>query len=61
MTEEAIMKWMRQQMAQGEFTDAASMAGQFLKEHNIHDVLDPTFQKVIDTGFKLADEIAASS
>ena len=38
--------------------DAASLARQFLDEHHVHNVLDPTFQQVMDAGFKLAGEIA---
>lgn len=57
-SEEEIIDWMRSRVQAGEFNDAASLAKEFLDEHHIDDVLDPTFQQVIDAGFKLAGEIA---
>ncbi len=57
-SQEDIMKWMRGRIKTGQFTDAASLAREFLTEHDVHDVLDPTFQRVMDAGFKLAGEIA---
>ncbi len=57
-SETEIIDWMRARVEAGEFNDAASLAKEFLDQHQIHDVLDPTFQKVMDAGFELADEIA---
>jgi hypothetical protein len=57
-TEDEIMDWMRARVQAGDFQDAASLARQFLDEHHVHNVLDPTFQQVMDAGFKLAGEIA---
>ncbi len=59
MTEEKIITWMRERINKDNFTDAASLAGDFLREHNITNALDPAFTQTIDAGFKVADEIAA--
>lgn len=58
ITEEQVMKWMRGRVQSGEFENAAALAKEFLDQHDIHNVLDPEFQMVIDAGFKLAGEIA---
>ena len=58
MNEEHIVSWMRERISGGNFTDAASMAKEFLDENNITNVLDPDFSKTMNAGFKLADEIA---
>lgn len=58
MTEKEIIDWMRARVQAGQFNDAASLAREFLQEKDIHDVLDPEFQRVMDAGFKLAGEIA---
>ncbi|MHC4551759.1 MAG: hypothetical protein ACYSUT_03180 [Planctomycetota bacterium] len=57
-SEDEIMDWMRTRVQTGEFNDAASLAQEFLQQNDIHDVLDPDFQRVMDAGFKLAGEIA---
>ena len=59
MNEEKIITWMRERIHTDKFTDAASLAGDFLREHNITDTLDPVFAQTIDAGFKVAEEIAA--
>ena len=61
ITEDAVLKWMRQRIAVGQYDTAASLAREFLDEHNIHDVLDPDFTCVMDVGFRLAPEIAEKS
>jgi len=58
MTEDKVLQWMRRRIAEGNFDTAASLSREFLDEHNIHDVLDPDFSRVIDVGFRLAPEIA---
>ena len=58
MNEEKIITWMRERIHTDKFTDAASLAGDFLREHNITDTLDPVFAQTIDAGFKVAEEIA---
>ena len=58
MNEEQIITWMRERISTNNFTDAASLASEFLDEHNITNTLDPDFSATIDAGFKLADEIA---
>ena len=39
MTEEKIITWMRERINKDNFTDAASLAGDFLREHNITNAL----------------------
>lgn len=58
MTEEQVCKWMEARIQQGSFTDAASLARDFLEAHKITDVRDPNFSLVIDAGLKMAGEIA---
>jgi hypothetical protein len=58
MTEEEIVKWMKKRVEQKNFTDAASLAREFLAEQNITDVTDPQFSKAMDAGFSMADTIA---
>ncbi len=58
LTEDAVLKWMRRRIAAGQYDTAASLAREFLGEHNIHDVLDPDFACVMDVGFRLAPEMA---
>ncbi|MBN1816010.1 MAG: hypothetical protein JW828_01530 [Sedimentisphaerales bacterium] len=57
MTQEQIMQWMRNQIKQEGFTDAASLAQEFLKAHDINTALDPDFGKTLDAGFKIAQEV----
>ena len=57
MTEDAIMQWMREQVERAGFTDATSLAESFLKEHHIHDALDPDYSRSLDAGYKIAQEI----
>jgi len=61
MTEEQIALWMKKKVQERNFTDAASLARQFLSEHNITDVLDPRFNMAMNAGFSLAEEIANAS
>lgn len=58
INESVIKNWMRQRLAEGTCDDAASLAREFLQEHQIRDVLSPDFAKVMDVGFSLAPEIA---
>ncbi|HOK96667.1 MAG TPA: hypothetical protein PK052_10425 [Anaerohalosphaeraceae bacterium] len=57
MTEEQIVKWMRERVQKNGFTDATSLAESFLKEYKISDALDPIFSRSLDAGFKVAQEI----
>ena len=57
MTEEQILDWMRQKVKQEGFTDAASIAGEFLQAHHINNSLDPEFSITLDAGFKIAKEM----
>jgi hypothetical protein len=57
MTEEDIMNWMRDKVKTDGFTDAASLAEEFLQIHKVTDTLDPDFSKTLDAGFKIAQEI----
>ena len=57
MTDEEIIQWMRDKVKRDGFTDAASLAEDFLRTHSINTSLDPTFAKTLDAGFKIAQEI----
>ena len=57
MTEKEIMDWMKSKVNEGGFTDAASLAKEFLHSHSITNSLDPDFSKAMDAGFKVAQEI----
>ena len=57
MTEEQIIQWMRQRVKKNGFTNATTLAENFLAEHKITDALDPEFSKTLDAGFKVAQEI----
>ena len=57
MTEEEIASWMRDKVKKDGFTDAASLAEEFLQTHKVTDTLDPDFSKTLDAGFKIAQEI----
>lgn len=57
MTEQEIMNWMRDKVGRDGFTDAASLAEEFLTTHNVTDTLDPNFSRTLDAGFKIAQEI----
>jgi|LAHU01.1.fsa_nt_gb hypothetical protein len=58
ITEQAIKNWMRQQLAEKQYDNAAALAREFLEQHQIRDVLSPEFNRVISVGFELAPEIA---
>ena len=58
MTEEEIVKWMKKRVEQKNFTDAASLAREFLAEQNITDATDPKFNMAMNAGFSLAETIA---
>ena len=58
MTEDTILQWMQRRIDSGQYDTAASLAREFLDLHNIHDVHDPNFARVIDVGFRLAPTIA---
>ena len=57
MTEKEIMEWMKNKVKDGNFTDAAGLAREFLHTHNITNSLDPDFSKALDAGFKVAQEV----
>jgi hypothetical protein len=57
MNEENILQWMREKVKTDGFTDAGTLAEEFLKSHHISDVLDPDFSKTLDAGFKIAQEV----
>lgn len=57
MTEEEIMKWMREKVKKDGFTDAASLAEDFLRTYSVKDTLSPDFSKSLDAGFKIAQEV----
>ena len=57
MTEEIILKWMREKVKSDGFTDAVSLAEDFFKNHDVTGTLDPDFSKTIDAGFKIAQEV----
>ncbi|MCE5187276.1 MAG: hypothetical protein LLF76_14240 [Planctomycetaceae bacterium] len=57
MNEENILQWMRDYVKRQGFSDATSLAEQFLKEHQIQDALDPVFSRSLDAGYKVAQEI----
>ena len=57
MTEKEIMGWMRNQVKKDGFKDAASLAEEFLRTHQVTNALDPDFSKTLDAGFKIAQEV----
>jgi hypothetical protein len=57
MSEEIILQWMREYVKTEGFTNATSLAEQFLKVHHIQDALDPEFSRSLDAGYKVAQEI----
>lgn len=57
MNEELIMDWMREHVRVEGFSDATTLAEQFLKEHHVADALDPLFSRSLDAGYKVAQEI----
>ncbi|HIJ70342.1 MAG TPA: hypothetical protein HPP87_03145 [Planctomycetes bacterium] len=57
MNEQNIIRWMREKVKRDGFTDAASLAEDFLQIHNVTDTLDPDFSRTLDAGFKIAQEI----
>jgi len=57
MTEQEIMNWMRSKVKRDGFTDAASLAEEFLQAYNVTDTLDPDFSRTLDAGFKVAQEV----
>lgn len=57
MTEKEIVNWMQENVKNSGFSDAASLAKEFLNTHNITNSLDPDFSKALDAGFKIAQEV----
>ena len=57
MTENQIIEWMREKVRESGYTDATSLAENFLREHQITDALDPDFSLSLDAGYKVAQEI----
>jgi len=61
MTEKEITRWMREKVQAGGFADAATLAEEFLRTHNVTNALDPDFSRTLDAGFKVAQEMHACS
>jgi hypothetical protein len=57
MTEKEIISWMQDKVKKDGFTDAASLAKNFLSMHNINDSLNPDFSRTMDASFKVAKEV----
>lgn len=57
MTEKEIVNWMHENVKDNGFTDAASLAKEFLHSYDITNSLDPDFSKALDAGFKVAQEV----
>ena len=57
MTEQEIIRWMRERIKSDGFTNATELAESFLKAHHINDALDPDFSRSLDAGFKVAQEV----
>ena len=57
MTEDQIMQWMRDKVKKDGFSDAAALAEEFLKSHDIGNCLNPEFAKAMDAGYKIAQEV----
>ncbi len=57
MTEKEIVSWMQDKVKKEGFTDAASLARDFLTTHNIDDALDPNFSRTMDAGLKVAKKV----
>lgn len=49
---------MEKRVKENKFTDAASLAREFLAEQNVTDVLDPQFNMAMNAGFSMAETIA---
>ena len=56
MTDEQIMRWMRDKVKSNGFSDAATLAEEFLRSHDVSNALDPDFSRTLDAGFKIAQE-----
>ena len=56
MTEKEIISWMQDKVKKDGFTDAASLARNFLSTHNIDKSLDPDFSRTMNASFKVAKE-----
>lgn len=57
ITEEYILRWMRQKVRKDGFSNATTLAESFLQTHKINDALDPVFSLSLDAGFKIAQEL----
>jgi hypothetical protein len=57
ITEDDIIKWMREKVKKDGFSDAATLTEEFLRTHNIMNALDPEFSRTLDAGFKIAQEV----
>jgi hypothetical protein len=57
MTEEQILRWMRDKVKREGFKDAAGLAKEFLESHDITNVFDPEFSRTMDAGFRVAREV----
>jgi len=61
MTEKEITRWMREKVRKEGFVDAATLAEEFLRTHNVTNALDPDFSRTLDAGFKVAQEMHVCS
>ena len=57
ISEDEIMKWMREKVKADGFSDAATLAEEFLRTHDVKNALDPDFSRTLDAGFKIAQEV----
>ena len=57
MSEDEIMRWMREKVKADGFSDAATLAEEFLRTHNVANAIDPDFSRTLDAGFKIAQEV----
>lgn len=52
-----VKNWMYNHLKKNKFINAMSLSDSFLLEHNITDVLDPSFSVVVDTAYAVASEM----
>ena len=57
ISEDEIMEWMREKVKTDGFSDAATLAEEFLRTHDVKNALDPEFSRTLDAGFKIAQEV----
>jgi len=57
MTEEQIMQWMREKVKIDGFSDPATLAEGFLSTHHLDKAIEADFEKTLEAGFKIAQEV----